>query len=143
MNAPTTNININGQNVNANDVTLPATKEFRDAWVLNGNIIEIDWNKARADFRSTASLPRADFLNAAADQGLITDNEAITAALGNWPTSFNASLPIDPSEQRAVKVLWASTTDISRKSDLLAAIVASAIPVTDELLDLMFGYSGK
>jgi hypothetical protein len=143
MKAPTTNININGQTVNANDVTMPETKEFRDAWVLNGNVIEIDWDKARADFRSKASMSRADFLNAAANLGIVTDEDAIYAALGNWPASFNAVLPSDPAEQRAAKVLWASTTEISRKSDLLAAIVASAIPVTDEMLDAMFGYTGQ
>jgi hypothetical protein len=143
MNTPTTNININGQIVDANSVTTPATKEFRDAWILNGNVIEIDWDKARADFRSNASMTRADFLNAAANLGIVSDEDAISAALGNWPASFNAVLPSDPKEQRAAKVLWASTTDVSRKSDLLAAIVASAIPITDEQLDAMFGYTGQ
>jgi hypothetical protein len=143
MSAPTTNININGQIVSADAVTLPDTKEFREAWVLNGDVVEIDWDKARADFRLTASMSRADFLNAAANLSIVSDEDAISAALGNWPASFNAILPSDPTEQRAAKVLWASTTDISRKSDLLAAIVASPLPVTDEILDAMFGYAGQ
>ena len=143
MSAPTTNININGQIVDAGSVTVPATKEFREAWVLNGDVVEIDWDKARADFRSTASMTRADFLNAAADLGIVSDDDAVLAALGNWPSSFDAVLPSDPTEQRAAKVLWASTTDVSRDADLLSAIVASAIPVTDEQLDAMFGYTGQ
>jgi hypothetical protein len=143
MSAPTTNINVNGQIVDADAVTMPETKEFRDAWVLNGDVIEIDWDKARADFRSTASMTRAEFLNAAANLGIVSDEDAISAALGNWPSSFNAILPSDPTEQREAKVLWASTTDISRKSELLASIVASPLPVTHEMLDLMFGYKGQ
>jgi hypothetical protein len=143
MKTPTTSININGQVVDANSVTIPDTKEFRGAWVLNGDVIEIDWDKARADFRSKASMTRADFLNAAANLGIVSDDDAVLAALGNWPASFNAILPSGPTEQREAKVLWASTTDISRNADLLKSIVASAIPVTDEQLDAMFGYTGQ
>jgi hypothetical protein len=145
MSAPTTNINVNGQIVEAGSVTIPETKEFREAWVLSddGSAVEIDWDKARANFRNTAKLSRSDFLNAAADAGMVTDEEAITASLGNWPASFNAILSSDPVEARKAKVLWASTTDVSRSSDLLAAVVASDIPITDDMLDAMFGYTGQ
>jgi hypothetical protein len=145
MNAPTANISVSGQIVDANSVTIPETKDFRDAWILSedGTAIEVDWDLAKTNFRNTAKLSRSDFLNAAADAGMVTDDEAITASLGNWPASFNAILSSDPVEARKAKVLWASTTDVSRNSDLLAAVVASDIPITDDMLDAMFGYTGQ
>jgi hypothetical protein len=145
MSAPTTNISVSGQIVDANSVTMPETKDFRDAWILSddGTAIEVDWDLAKTNFRNTAKLSRSDFLNAAADAGMVTDDEAITASLGNWPASFNAILSSDPVEARKAKVLWASTTDVSRSSDLLAAVVASDIPITDDMLDAMFGYTGQ
>ena len=43
----TTQININGQIVEASSVTLPSTgRSFRNAWTLNGDVIEVDMAKA-------------------------------------------------------------------------------------------------
>jgi len=45
---PQTLIRINGVDVNASSVTMPATgRKFRDAWQLNGDVIEIDMVKAK------------------------------------------------------------------------------------------------
>lgn len=38
----TTLINVGGQTVDASNVTVPADRTFRDAWVLNGTSIEVD-----------------------------------------------------------------------------------------------------
>lgn len=41
-------IRINGRDYNAASLTFPSTgREFRNAWAVNGNIIEIDMVKAR------------------------------------------------------------------------------------------------
>lgn len=41
-------INLNGTEVDAASVTLPPTgRAFRDAWVLNGTVIEVDMEKAK------------------------------------------------------------------------------------------------
>ena len=41
-------ININGQVVEASSVTLPSTgRKFREAWQLNGNVVEVDMVKAK------------------------------------------------------------------------------------------------
>jgi hypothetical protein len=92
------------------------------------------------NFRATAKMERADFVNAAADVGLLTDDEAIQAAMGIWPDSFNAALPADAAEARRAKVLWASTSTIHRNAPLIAAIIASPIPITEEQVDALFGW---
>lgn len=43
----TSRINIGGQTVDASNVTVPLDRTFRDAWVLNGGLIEIDPVKKR------------------------------------------------------------------------------------------------
>lgn len=35
-------INVGGQTVDASNVTVPADRTFRDAWILNGTTIEVD-----------------------------------------------------------------------------------------------------
>jgi hypothetical protein len=93
-------------------------------------------------FRATASMDRASFVNAAADFGLLTDDEAIAAAKGDWPSSFDVALPEDAAEARRAKVLWASAPTIRRNADLIAAIIASPIPITTEQVDALFGWTG-
>jgi hypothetical protein len=91
-------------------------------------------------FRANASMDRADFVNAAADIGLLTDDEAIAAAKGDWPSSFDVALPGDAGDARRAKVLWASTATIQRNAPLIAAIIASPIPITEAQVDALFGY---
>ena len=94
----------------------------------------------REDWRKTASLTRAEFVDATADMGLLTNDEAVAAAKGDWPSSFDIALPDNPTYARKSKVLWATVTEIKRNADLIQAIIASPIPVTDEQVDALFGY---
>lgn len=45
---PDTLLNINGVTVKASNVDLPADRDLRDAWQLNGDVVEIDMTKAKA-----------------------------------------------------------------------------------------------
>lgn len=94
------------------------------------------------DWRINATLDKVTFLNRAADMGLITDDEAIAAASGTWPESFNVALPADSAQARAAKVLWAGTPTIRRNAPLIAAIIASPIPITADQVDALFGWTG-
>jgi hypothetical protein len=121
------------------DMKVPMRRRVAE-WEAEGNTIDtyvapdplIAW-------RAAAWMDRADFVNGAADLGLLTDEEAIAAAQGVWPTSFDGALPSDPSEARRAKVLWASTATISRNADLITAIIASPIPITEAQVDALFG----
>lgn len=117
--------------------------------IISGNTVVVfdlttaELNAVREEWRETASLPRADFVNAAADAGLLTDDEAIEAAKGGWPASFDAALTsLDTAGKRRAKVLWASVIDIHRNADLIGLIIASTIPLTATQVDTLFGYSG-
>ncbi len=44
---PDTLIKIGVDTVNATDVTMPANRDFRDAWQLSGTVIDVDMNAAR------------------------------------------------------------------------------------------------
>lgn len=97
----------------------------------------------RTQWRKTASLSRPDFVNAAADLGMLTDAEAIAAAKGDWPASFDAAMSsLSAKEQRTAKVLWAGVTDVHRNADLIGLIIASSIPITATQVDTLFGYGG-
>lgn len=44
---PNTLISINGQTVDSTNVKSPKSRHFREAWTLEGDVIEVDMNKAR------------------------------------------------------------------------------------------------
>lgn len=92
-------------------------------------------------WRAKASMQRGEFINGAADLGLMTDDEAIEAVRGGWPASFNAALPDDASLARRAKVDWAGATEINRNAPLIAGIIA-ATPITEEQVDVLFGWTG-
>lgn len=59
MKNPETLIRINGVDVSASSVTLPASgRRFRDAWQLNGDVVEVDMVKAK-DIKITKILTNA------------------------------------------------------------------------------------
>ena len=81
----TTQININGQIVQASSVTLPSTgRAFRDAWTLNGDVVEVDLPKAR-------KIAAYALVDAAAADAAKADRDAIDADLGNRPTDVAAA----------------------------------------------------
>lgn len=93
------------------------------------------------EWRATASLSKPDFVNAAADLGMLTDDEAIAAAKGDWPATFDSAISgLSTTDQRKAKVLWAGLTDVQRNADLIALIIASPIPITGTQVDTLFGY---
>lgn len=118
-------------------------KDFREAWVWSGDAIAIDWAKYLTHFRGTATLPKPDFVNGAADLGLVSDADAIEAARGGWPPAFDpATATLTNAQKREAKVLWAGVGDVARSAPLLAMIVAAGL-ATDQQLDTLFRYDGQ
>ena len=118
-------------------------KRFRQGWGWSGPEIVINWTKYRTEWRKTASLSRVDFVNAAAEAGLMTDPEAIDGARGIWPASFNGALnDMTAKEKREAKVAWAGGDTINRNHPLIA-LVGQFKGQTDEQLDALFGYDGQ
>ena len=110
----------NGNQVDASTATVPANRDFRGAWVLNGSVISEDMDKAKEIFKDKIREVRAPLLDAkdvelmkaleagtsttaiaAAKNALrdATDNSAITAATdiaglkAAWDTSVLGANP--------------------------------------------------
>ena len=109
-----------GNQVDASTATVPANRDFRGAWVLNGSVISEDMDKAKEIFKDKIREVRAPLLDAkdvelmkaleagtsttaiAADKNALrdaTDNSAITAATdiaglkAAWDTSVLGANP--------------------------------------------------
>lgn len=114
---------------------------WREAWAVTPLSAE---EKAAnlAAWRETATLTRRQFCLACLQAGLLTPDDAVTAASGGWPSSFDAALAgLSAMEVAAAKVEWAAVSTIRRTAPLLVAVQAVA-GVTDAQLDALFGWVG-
>jgi hypothetical protein len=129
----------------ASDLTFTASKkDFRDAWTLGaGSVVKVDWQKARENFRADAALPKVSFIMAAVRLGFLASEDAVRAARGEWPASFDEALSAMPEEERlGAQVTWASITEVRRNAPLLMRIGAVK-GISAEQFDAMFGYAGE
>lgn len=93
------------------------------------------------EFRAKAYLPRYEFLAACVTAGIITQETAEEAADGSWPAAFDTFLTgLADTGRITAKAVWADGKVVKRNSTILALIAADA-SVTEEQLDVMFGYA--
>jgi hypothetical protein len=139
-------VKIGNREFAAKDLTLPAgnARDFRSAWfVETGGIVEIDWAKAREDFREKASMPKLTFIMAAVKMGFLAAEDAVAAAKGNWPISFNDVMVVVPeADKLGAEVTWASVTEIRRNAPILI-LIGEVKGISSEQFDTMFGYIGE
>jgi len=97
----------------------------------------------RAAWRASApSVTRTAFVLAAKRAGILTAEDAIIAAKGDWPDSFTPildALPdnIDPLE---AQIIWAATDRVYRLDPVLIAI-GEHLSLTPESLDSLIGWA--
>lgn len=107
-------------------------------WVLGWTLR--DYTAAElADWRSKASMSRANFCIALKRMGILPALEAVSASKGEWPTTFSAALVGLPVDADEAQIVWASASVISRNDPVLEA-VAPAAGLTPEQVDVMFGW---
>lgn len=116
---------------------------FRKAvskWESEGGVIApFD---TRTNWRETAELSKRDFLLAVSAAKILPPDEAIAAARGDWPDTFQAAISSLPeADQTAAKIEWAATTSVSRNHSIIA-LLATAADLSDEQVDALFGYDG-
>ena len=89
--------------------------------------------------RLAASLTKSEFLQASMAAGILTPQEANTAARGDIPAPFLAAVAsMTPEQQDMVSVIWPSATRINRMDPLILGVAAGA-GLSDETLDALFG----
>ena len=94
----------------------------------------------RTAFRARATLSRAEFCTALRAAGILNRSEAIAAAKGDWPASFEPMLDsMTEAEADAALILWAGITIIERTHPLLDA-VRQFKGLSQEDVDALFGY---
>jgi len=102
---------------------------------------ELTEYELRTKWRDTAFLSRRDFCTACFRAGLLSAEDAVVAAKGDWPASFSAALDGLPTSALVeAQIEWATVTEIRRNAPLLEVVRATR-NVTDEDLDEVFGWS--
>lgn len=90
-------------------------------------------------WRETASLSKKQFCINAHKAGLLTEDEAILAAKGDWPESFTTALyGLTSSQVVEAKIEWASISVVRRNAPLLEIVRASQ-NISESLVDTVFG----
>lgn len=88
--------------------------------------------------RQVASVAKPAFCIALAELGILTDEECVSSAKGEWPDGFTGFLEyLTPAEARNAQTLWAGSTDILRMDGTILAL-AWWFDISDDDLDLIF-----
>lgn len=100
-----------GNQANAANVTVPANRDFRGAWVLSGNVISEDLDKAKEIFKDKVREARAPLLEAkdvelmkALETG--ADTTAIAAAKNALRDAPAAAAIASASTIEELKAAW-------------------------------------
>jgi hypothetical protein len=89
--------------------------------------------------RAVAKADKADLLMALHAIGVLTLEEAVQAAQGQVPASFEAALAALPeAAQGSGRIKWAGDTQISRMHPLIV-LAAYARGISDDQIDAVFG----
>lgn len=112
--------NIGGVTRRASELTLPENDLFRDAWVLNGDVVTVDMAKALELERSKMVCSRFQARAALASAGLLAAIE----------------LAVEQADQ-FTQIAWADAVEFRRSSPTISAL-QGAIGMTDSQIDDLF-----
>ena len=133
-------INIGGQTVDASTVTLPADRKFRDAWVLNGDVVEVDRDLALSQARDKAEMDRLNFAIRAAQSGYLSFEAAAAWAAGNSvPAAVQGVLDALPEDERGPALIDVLSRQVIKRTGNLMPAIAAAFKTDDAGLDALFG----
>lgn len=89
--------------------------------------------------RRDAKISRAELCIALANLKLLTDDDCVAAAKGDWPAPFTEFLKyLTPSHARNTRALWAAAPDIYRNDSTILAL-AWWFQIDDATADKIFG----
>lgn len=119
---------------------------YLQTWIQTQDDAEsVDSKNARLlKWRETAFIAKSDLTIALARMGLLTQDEAIAAATGLVPASFEPVLQqiAQHNSESALeaRIRWAAQVNVARTNPLLL-MVAGGRGITPEQLDALFGWS--
>lgn len=89
--------------------------------------------------RNHASLPRAEFLLRCVRMEILSQADAIKAALGQLPDAFALLVSEwSPADRFEVTLRWAALSQVERNHPLILSL-ADQIGISPETLDILFG----
>ena len=127
------------QTVSQDDTPKYVSGQWVRKWTVRDKTAE-ELAEKLTRWRQGATLSRRQFCIAAYRAGLLSEADAVMAAKGEWPASFDAALVGLPANVvTEAKIEWAAVSEIRRSAPLLETVRQSA-GVTEGVLDTMFGY---
>jgi hypothetical protein len=116
----------------------PQHQLIDDVWVFVEKTPEQIEEDLRV-WRETVALSKGQFCINAYNAGFLSEEDAVTAAKGDWPESFTTALSgLTPSQIVEAKIEWALVTTVRRNAPLLEMVRASQ-DISEEALDALFG----
>lgn len=113
-------INTNGVVRPVSELQLPEDKRFRDAWVLEGNVVTVNQDRALELERAQMVCSRFQARAALHAAGLLSQIEAAVSQADAF-----------------VQIAWADAVEFRRSSPTIAAL-QSAMGMTDAQIDDLF-----
>lgn len=128
----------------------PAPLDGAAFGALAGTPGTVDWQRLQtaealagsnlAAWRASATMSRTEFCLALVVAGILSSAEAIGAARGDIPASFEPVVAAIPEPaQTAVRIRWAAMTEVERLNPFVA-MVAEAAAIPAATLDAIFGW---
>lgn len=89
--------------------------------------------------REGANLTRREFCIVLFEQGVLTAEDALSAAKGEWPTATDSFLSfLTPEQSSTIQIEWAATSVIERLNPFVLTL-GSWLGLSDIELDTLFG----
>ena len=117
---------------------------YWDAAVAAGADAPMDQvvTESLASIRAGTSMDKAAFLNEVAERGILSDNDAVSGAKGEWPLAMSGFLALlTPKQKRDIQIVWAATDSVNRNDPFLMVFASWLLPSdeTEATLDAIFG----
>jgi hypothetical protein len=118
----------------------------------NGVITEVSADQFPApipptieDIRAGAWLDLIDFIKALVRADILPPDQAIDAAKGNWPATFNDALAaLNVAERIDAQIEWGAARTVRRNHPLIAMLAGpDAANLSAAQVDALFGITGS
>jgi len=124
------------------------TRKPQDQWEVGTEAVTVAWDITHLTDaevvqieRQRANLPKAEFCLGLVGLGILSTDDAVSAAKGNWPDAMSGFLEYLKPEQAAdVQIEWAARVSIDRMN-VFVLTLASWANIPDETVDTLFGIS--
>jgi len=113
---------------------------FAEMALVAEGYVEEDGVVDLAGWRERAVVSKITFCNRAADAGILSNEDAVRAALGQWPADpviAGFLTLLTAKQKREAEIEWAASTEV-RRMNVYLLTMQSLLELTDEAVDALF-----